>query len=315
MLNKNQVSTFKKPMFSLFVQLEKDCGLELFVNDIPVTPSSFFSGGPTSTYIPINQYLKPSNNIYSVVAWSTKKLLPDKKYEANCSVTLVVWDFSTMQPNSSDAVSLGKFTISMVEGGKIKNITYGRQSSEVIDKMLEGQIESSKIRGVEVGPVQLENEKDIGWWVKREFEPGFNIPSSKWQNSEKITDTSQTKESVIKMYQSLKIFHQLHNFEGWKRVNLEKDTETALLTHTTVEQLWEHSTQLPPLLRGEDKEWELKDVDLTTAKMRIVADGQLVTLLIDWRPVIKYISKADDNYAIRVPIYLRREGKGWVISR
>ncbi len=312
----NTVRTFKKPMVSLYLNFGEACGLEVFINDIPVTPAAFFNGGPTGTYIPVNQYLKPRGNILSVVAWRTKAISPENSQISDCSADLIIWDFSTMRASSSEAVTLGKYTLSLYKGMEYENIKPSNMTQEIRNKILQGELDFSEKRGARIGPVKLEYEKDFGWWTKRAFDPGFKIPPSKWQSSEKIVDNAATRKSVTAMYQSLWNIHQSNGFDLWNRINLEKDSETARMTHTTVEELLKQSTQLPPLIRGDDKNWELIPIDFSTAKTRIVANGQLVTMLNkNWKPIISYKSIINDNFAITVPIYLRSEGNQWVIAR
>ena len=266
--------------------------------------------------IPVNHFLIPSNNnSLSVTSWSvTGDFSLDKSYHGDYSISLVVWDAETMKPDSEEAVVVGEYSASMVKGGRLKNKIEGVQPQEVVSKVLQGTIGSTRERGARISSCELEYDDNIGWMTRRYFNPGFIVQHSQWIDSSSIVNTEKEKKDIFSMYQKLWDILSEGNLNEWIRLCLEKDTEVAKMTYTTIEKLWE-SSDLPSILSN-TKVWKIVPIDFSTVNLDLVGNRKLVRLLTkDWKSVIYFENSVDKSHVVRIPIFLRKSKNGWIISR
>lgn len=313
------INKFERPLFSVFVKSSVICGLEVSINGIPITSQEFYNGDMGATHIPVNHMLIPGQNDLKLDVWETKPLAEQLDSEqSDCQIAFVTRDGPSESPASENAVSSGKIDVSIVAAHKTTSrMSEAKElSTEQIRHVVSGDIGRIESAGQKFGAVTGSFDPEYAWTLKRQFDPGFTVPTPKWIDSPIMPDTQETHRRVFEYYKAVWAVLESKDFKKWRALNSEKAAELAAATGAHVGDVLDTTGLTESVVSGQDESWKLQPLTFEETQIRLHADGRLVSLLTnDWAPALRYGSEIDSNFEFSLPLLLRVDGGALKISR
>lgn len=308
--------SFNKPYFYLKIDISQ-CRYSVEVNDVPVLED--FQGLPINTQIPINQWLKDSENQLSVKLFSVKdanEIANQANGECKSDVQLIVKnDDGEASPvnitdikYSSPANQIDPLKSNISEGGTpAKHYVFSNSENSITQK------NSGNIVISEPSIQSTESFNHHGVEISRSVTMPLTYPKWKWLSSDTIPNNEETKTSLLKEYQKIWADLKDKKVKELDQLFQERNVELAKAYYKTPSYF---QSQLNLQEMVNDPKMELVGIYPEYTHLKVFGDGKLATIVSwDWEtPVLVYNAK-DNSFHTTIPVIFRHQNGKWIITR
>ena len=275
--------------------------------------------GVIATDIPINQWLKPGKNEFSLILKPSKNANKLKNMDQNCKAKVILKvkpNDTSITPDDSNYTPIFSYEYHSAPDNITTDESHFKGTTQA------GQLDSSQdFKRVEeggdikIGPVHIEKiDTDHGPGIKMTREVDLPLPFPKWAwfDGDQIPNNEETKKELTKQYRKIWEALKHNNIQSFSSDFKQRDEEYAQAMYKSVNKI----NIISKLTQKEKSQTlELGDFQPKYQHLKVFGNGKLAKLLSwDDLPVIFFNEKHKDM-SHSVDITFMKKNGHWQIIR